>query len=494
MKLRNILLPGFCVAALSGFVLSGRVGKAEAGLSRSQTDTTTSTEIPTTALPTSTAPTSTLPATTSSSTIPIAQRPIRTIILQTKPIGAQVSIVGPDGATQSGKAPLTVRLPEGASNLAFSAEGWAEQKQTLLVTKDATITTWLNPPGQLHQKLYETKTGSNPKQVTFSPDSKEMWVTLLGARGMQVFNTSDGSLTSTITLGSKGGAVEVIFTRDGKRAYASQMETATVYEVDTTSKKVLRSFATGGNWTKILALSPDENTVYAANWVSNDVSVIDLKAGKLTKKIKTVKTPRGLIVSPDGAQLYVAGFDGGEVQHIDLATNATTILFRTGGAMRHMSYDEKTNRIYVDDMGKAEAYTVELKTEKVSLLTKTDSHPNSMDLSPDGKYLYISNRGENGVSYSVPGPEWGSVLAIDTTTGKPVDAMVGGNQPTGLDVSPDGKLIASTDFLDNRLTVWAIPPTEVISKSNGGFFGAHRGFVTKKAGKKGAKTPPFSGE
>jgi hypothetical protein len=33
---------------------------------------------------------------------------------------------------------------------------------------------------------------------------------------------------------------------------------------------------------------------------------------------------------------------------------------------------------------------------------------NTMDLSPDGKVLYVSNRGENNPrSCYIPGPEWG---------------------------------------------------------------------------------------
>jgi DNA-binding beta-propeller fold protein YncE len=68
----------------------------------------------------------------------------------------------------------------------------------------------------------------------------------------------------------------------------------------------------------------------------------------------------------------------------------------------------------------------------------------------------------------LPGPEWGTVLAIDTATGTVLDAIVGGNQPTGLDVSPDGKLVAYSDFLDNRVSVYEIPPHETLLEGQGG--------------------------
>ena len=41
------------------------------------------------------------------------------------------------------------------------------------------------------------------------------------------------------------GAVEVIFTRDGTTVYASQMETASVYEIDRATRTVKRQFKTG---------------------------------------------------------------------------------------------------------------------------------------------------------------------------------------------------------------------------------------------------------
>ena len=66
-----------------------------------------------------------------------------------------------------------------------------------------------------------------------------------------------------IRLG-RHGAVEVLFTRDGRTVYASQMETASVWEIDRRSFRVRRQLATKGNWSKVMALSPDERTLYVA--------------------------------------------------------------------------------------------------------------------------------------------------------------------------------------------------------------------------------------
>ena len=113
-------------------------------------------------------------------------------------------------------------------------------------------------------------------------------------------------------------------------------------------------------------------------------------------------------------------------------------------------------------------------------LAATDSTPNTIDLSPDGRVLYVSNRGRNGACYCAPGPEWGSVLAIDAASGRVLDAIVGGNQTTGLDVSADGRLLAFTDFLDNRLSLFAIPPYRVLAAGGGGRATAHRAELRKR--------------
>jgi sugar lactone lactonase YvrE len=191
-----------------------------------------------------------------------------------------------------------------------------------------------------------------------------------------------------------------------------------------------------------------------------------------------VRTPRGLYPTPDGRRLYVAGYGTGEIQRIDLASGRGTVLLRTGGAMRHLVGDG--NALYANDMARARVYAVDLRTEDVRELARTDQKPNTMDLSPDGRLLFVSNRGANNPrSYYLPGPEWGSVLVLDTRTGRVLDAVVGGNQTTGLDVSSDGRRLAFSDFLDNRVRVYHIPPYHDLARGDGGRAAHYRAELRK---------------
>jgi DNA-binding beta-propeller fold protein YncE len=397
----------------------------------------------------------------------------------THPPGATLAIRSAGGATRRGRTPFQGTLRGGELEVAVARAGYNRLVQRVRLDRHRSLDLWLDPKGLLHHKLGELRSGSNPKQVAFSPDGRELWVSLLGGRGVEVFDTRTMRKRRAIRLGEHG-AVEVLFTRDGRTVFASQMETASVWEIDRRSFRVRRQLATKGNWSKVMALSPDERTLYVANWVSSDISEIDLAKGRVRRLLKTVRTPRGLWPTADGRRLYVAGFENGELQRIDLASGRAKTLLRTGGAMRHLVGDQEGERLYADDMGTNQAFVVDLASERVRQLARTDNVPNTIDLTPDGRVLYVSNRGRNGDKYYLPGPEWGSVLAIDAASGKVLDAMVGGNQTTGLDVSADGKLLAFSDFLDNRIHLYAVPAYRTLAVGGGGRAEAHRAELAKR--------------
>ncbi len=397
---------------------------------------------------------------------------LHTLKVATHPSGAAVHVLLSGGATREGTTPFKARLPEGTVAISLSLKGYNTLTQPIPLDRYRSLGMWLDPAGQLLHEVDQFDVGPAPKQVAFTPDGSQLWVTDLGGDGVEVYDAVTHRKLGDVNL-HDAGAVEVVFTRDGRTAYVSQMETASVYEIDAAGRTVRRQLFTKGSWSKYMALSPDEKTLFVSNWVSDDVSRIDLATGDV-QLIKTVDTPRGLYVTPDGARLFVAGFGAGDIQRFDLATGESKILLHTGGAMRHLVANPEGTLLYADDMAGDAVYVVDLATEEVHKLATTDHTPNTMDISPDGRVLYVSNRGRNNsISYYLTGPEWGSVLAIDTATGRPLDAIVGGNQTTGLDVSPDGRTLAFSDFLDNRVTMYSIPAYSVLAGGDGGRYRAH---------------------
>ncbi len=411
----------------------------------------------------------------------VAARPPSTkhsLSVKSIPAGATVRLVDVTGQAWDGRTPAKVSLYAGTVSVELERPGYNPVRREVDLARNRNLTVWLDPEGLLLASQRRWSTGPAPKQVAYPPDGSQLWVTLLGGHGIQVFDPATGTELEQIRLGAHG-AVEVIFTADGRLAYASQMETASVYEIDARTFKVKRQIAGEGSWSKVLALSPDERTLYLANWVSDDISEIDLRSGTVRRRIPTVDTPRGLYPTPDGRRLFVAGYGRGEIAVIDLDSYRQKVLLRTGGAMRHLVGDAKGEMVYADDMAEAVVYAVDTGTDQVRKLATVDKNPNTIDLSPDGRVLFVSCRGRNGSDYYLPGPEWGSVVLVDTRSGTLLDAIVGGDQTTGLDVSADGQWLAFSDFLGDTVRTYAIPPYRTLADGDGGRVEEHRADLQK---------------
>ena len=367
------------------------------------------------------------------------------------------------------ETPYAGELPAGPARFVLRMEGHSPRVWTDFIDGPRSWRECLPHEGQVVGCHWRFSSGKAPKGLRFSPDGSELWVSLLrGPPSVEVYSTDDWSRKHSIPLGEHG-AVELEFSPDGSVAYASQMQRSKVYELDAETKTELRSFASKSAWTKVLEASPDGRMLYASNWVGDAVSFIDLEKGETIRTVRTADTPRGLYLTRDQESLYVATYDSGTLQRIGVASGSIETVFDQGGHLRHIAADEERGRLYVSDMAKGRVFVHDIASGETRTLLRTESHPNTIVLSPDKRILFISCRGRNNPrSYHLPGPELGVVMIVDALEGRVLDVILGGNQPTGLDLSPDGRMLASSDFLDHRISVYAIPPTEELLKSDGG--------------------------
>ena len=81
------------------------------------------------------------------------------------------------------------------------------------------------------------------------------------------------------------------------------------------------------------------------------------------------------------------------------------------------------------------------------------AHPNTIALDPiKNRYLYISYRTTSNADYNIIDLSIkGKIDILDTTTGEIVMSLVGGAQPTALEVSPDNKTLISAGFKDSTV-------------------------------------------
>lgn len=298
-----------------------------------------------------------------------------------------------------------------------------------------------------------------PKSIVWL-DRERFAVNLLSGAGVQLFRfTNDlGVISPTNGDGRHKGFVEGWIDREKGLYLQSQMTTGRYHLYDLSSMQYLRSYSTQGNWTKVIAA--DSRYYYFSNWLSETVTVLSRTNHQLIARVKTAGIPRGLAVTPDEKYLYVTVFDDALLQKIDLATMKVVKNIRLSpskGAARHLVIDPRRGLMYISDMGRAEVHKYDLSTDRILGTVKVYSKPNTITLSPDGHRLFVSCRGPNGPDgYLEKGIYYGQVYVIDTVTMQAEDWIWGQNQPTGLDISPDGRYLVIGDFFDNQIEIYRV--------------------------------------
>lgn len=324
----------------------------------------------------------------------------------------------------------------------------------------------LNRKGSLHRLAYTWKTGRRPKSVTFL-DERRVVVPLLEDRGVDIINIETGQ-TTRIQPPKKWskdiGFVETMVLEKYNELWISQMVPNRIHIFNLNSLIYKQTIQIKGHRGKVMVFDPVRNRVYYTNWDSRDISVINPATKEQLFKIKPQGVPRNLCLTDDYKYLYVAQFGhkhdkdwSGSVAKISLDTMQLVRKIGSHGCKRHIVKITDKNLLFVSDMLRTTVDVYDMRTDRMINSIRVYSHPNTIVLSLDKRLLYVSCRGKNNpVDYRLKSNDMGRIYVIDTETQKVVEYWEGGNQPTGLALSPDGKYLVSSNFLDNEIRVYEI--------------------------------------
>ena len=325
--------------------------------------------------------------------------------------------------------------------IAFSISVWAETTQTTVSAGTApVVTTNMTYP-----------CGRQPKQVLFSPDGAVIVLPLLDDTGFQVLSVTGDKTPLLIQppRSDKRGFAEGLFIPGKSAFFVSQMTTGHIYEYTYPGFKYRREIACGGEWPKFIAWSSDTELLAVSNWISNTVSLIDYTTGAVVRVFKTKAAPRGLAFTEKGSAIIVLCFDGGVIQKFKTDTGTlSSVIPIEKSALRHIVVNRDETAAYISDMYHATVYRLDLALFKITATYHVFNNPNTIALYKD-RYLFVSCRGPNNKEdYTKRSPVNGKIMCIDTQTGASVCTIPGGNQPTGLGVSPDGTMLCFSNFQD----------------------------------------------
>lgn len=105
---------------------------------------------------------------------------------------------------------------------------------------------------------------------------------------------------------------------DGKQLWVAHRAAPSLSIIDTTSDTVVKTLPTGTKTANRVKFTPDGKHVLLSDTPSAEVLVIDAISGEITKRIKTLAEPEGILITPDGHRAFVACAGAKTVQVIDL--------------------------------------------------------------------------------------------------------------------------------------------------------------------------------
>jgi YVTN family beta-propeller protein len=180
------------------------------------------------------------------------------------------------------------------------------------------------------------------------------------------------------------------------RLYATNFSSEDVHVIDLNRDQTIAKIKVGSG-PSAMALTPNLDKIYVANLWSGTVSIISTALNEVIGEIAIPcdcpkSGPFGLALTPDGAKLYVNNLNDGSVRIVDTATNK--VVGKVTGvydwALRYIAVSPDGE--YVWAVGTGEGTLFVIRTIDDQLVARVTGLPSARHLSftPDGARVYVT--------------------------------------------------------------------------------------------------------
>jgi YVTN family beta-propeller protein len=172
------------------------------------------------------------------------------------------------------------------------------------------------------------------------------------------FVTNSGSNTVTVFDKQIAQAVAVIDTCAGpaglaldqrrRRLYVACPNDDEIQSIDVATGDIVdRASASPGDRPRELALTPDGNTLVAANTGSNSIGFFDTGALSRADRVNVGSGPGSLAIDPAGRRVFVFDTLSNAVSVVDIATRAVVATLATDASPLRGQFNARGDRLYV---------------------------------------------------------------------------------------------------------------------------------------------------
>ncbi len=281
----------------------------------------------------------------------------------------------------------------------------------------------------------------------YSPKQKLLAVVSIGSNAVTFVSTLNDSVVKTVYIGRSPH--EATFTPDGKQvwvsvrgeAYISVLDAAKMIEV----KRVPVADGPG-----MVAFTPDGKWAYVCSSFTPELDVVNTATYKIEKRIP-VASPfsPNIFSSYDGRWIAMTHKDIGKVTVVETKTMAIKKVINTGAISNHVTFTNTKTPLMLVTVGgenKVRIYDVNKNFEQSDSIA-TGSLPHGMWTSPDGKFAYVGL--ENDDKVNIIDIEQRKVIAT-IPIGNAPQALVYASNATNTATTKETKL---TPLNDNRTQV-----------------------------------------
>jgi len=283
---------------------------------------------------------------------------------------------------------------------------------------------------------------AKPHHVVAEPNGSHWYVTLIGANTILKFNRKN-EIVDRIDDFEVPGLLALH--PSSNRLYVGRSMSAvdppkSMGVINRKKMKVVKRVDTFFPRPHPLAVRNDGTYAFIASLATNQLMGMNTKSGetKLTRLDGATQTPVQFAMTPDGKTLIAGGQKTGQLLLFDASQAPTLSVTDTVGVGKQPWHPVISNGGSLAYVPNKMSHTVSLVDLERGTVTKTIkgkglAQPHGTVLSPDGKYLFVSNNNRNG-TYSPSGdnPDAGTVTVINTSTKKIAKVIEVGTYPSGI--------------------------------------------------------------
>lgn len=310
--------------------------------------------------------------------------------------------------------------------LAFATPLWGQQGTLIVGNKGENSISFIDL--DTGREVKRADTGPAPHEVAIAPDGKRAAVVAYGGETIEIFDVASRKRVETIALAKGARPHGIVWLQDGRIvASAEGIDAIVVATPDPTW--TVRSIPTGQKGSHMIAVSPDARFAYAANLGSGSVTQIDLVDGRTIRSAAAGKGTEGIALSADGAEVWASARESDRVFVFDARSLAPRAEIAVGRFPLRIAITPDGAHAVTSNLADGSLSVIDVRTRRlvrtIRVLGGQGEDQVTILFNADGSRVYAALTRIN------------KIAEIDFATGEMLGMLSGGGQGDGLAIAPE---------------------------------------------------------